>query len=107
MKKLLVISRKGRMAEVFADVAQNWFDQVVLAEPDEGFRGFLREIPTHVIILNCALSDGDTPEIRAWKNIKLLANGCPLMRCGDEEEEWPDYIRMPFAMEDMIRKMGG
>lgn len=105
MDKLLVVCSDGKEAEAFAHIAQNWFDRVVLVEPYDGFRGFMREKPTHVVIFNCQANKGGIPELQAWKNIKIVIGDCALVRCGDEGENSPDYIKKPFAIRDLIARM--
>ncbi len=105
MEKILIVSRENGWVGKLAEVLENHFDSVIIAEPEHAFRVFGREEPDCVLVCDCADPTAMTPEALAYRNVRILVGERAIMRCGDAPGNAEDYIKKPFAVIDLMAKL--
>jgi hypothetical protein len=110
MAKLLVVGR-SLISQTVARIFQDDFEGVVESDHESALEKFLAEEPTHVIIFDYDEHGDGTAEFNRglvpWRDIKNSAESSQvIVRSGFSRYDYPDYIQLPFKLED-VRKMLG
>lgn len=111
MAKLLIVSDESLLGQVSAQVLRGDFEEVVEATHDSAIEVFLIEEPTHVIIFDYEergkKEEKSCQGIQSWQDIKNSAEvGQIMVRCGFSRCGQPDYVQMPFRIEDLRERLG-
>ncbi len=108
MKKVLVVAEAEVLRSATARVVSLFDHEVITASHNEALVKFLEEEPQAVIIWDYAEKySGAGSEGRAtYNDIKSSASSeQKIVRCGFETHEYVDYVRAPFRLEEIIKKI--
>jgi len=111
MAKLLIVSDRSLLGQVSAQVLRESFEEVVEAHHDSALEVFLAEEPTHVFIFEYEergkKGEKSCQGIQTWNDLKNSAEvGQTMVRCGFSRCDQPDYIQMPFRIEELRERLG-
>lgn len=110
MKKLLIIgsSEAVRKSAVRAIGTVMKFDEIKAVPHEQALGEFLTWEPSHVLLFDYSERDRKALGRQTWRDLQGAATGNERMvRCGLENYDYPDFIRLPFLLVDLMIKFQG
>jgi hypothetical protein len=107
MKKLLVVSDDAVGAAMVRTGPIIGFDQTIRSSHKDALSTFLSEEPTHVIVFD--YSERELGEYSkgagTYRDLKASATTERILRCGLENYDYPDYVKLPFLLPELAKKL--
>lgn len=111
--KLLIVTDGGAIGALMVQVGQSFgFAEAKVASHMDALAEFLSWEPTHIIVFD--YTERDTQDTRfargraTWRDLTASASGNERMvRCGFDAYDYPDYVRLPFKLEELRRVLLG
>lgn len=107
-KKVLIVAEAEVLRSATARVVSLFDRETVTASHNDALVKFLEEEPHAVIIWDYAekYSGGGSEGRATYNDIKSSASPeQKIVRCGFETHDYADYVRAPFRLEEIIKKI--
>lgn len=103
--RVLIVAENDSLSLSLELAIKHFGFQIVTANHLEALMVFSAEKPDAVIV--CDYWKGESVGKKTFEIIKNMSTGKVILRCGFDTYDYDDYIRLPFRLEELKRKLEG
>jgi hypothetical protein len=109
MKKVLIVTsqQSGIIGQTLEQIVRLFGYEGALCLHENALATLLSDNFSHVIVLDYGeyktKADGG---FATWRDLQASASGEKMVRVGFDSHDYPDYIKMPCNLPELIEKLG-